>query len=452
MRLQRLTGLEREKIFEEYRETLQTIERLRAILASDAMVLRIVRQELLDLKQQYGDARRTEILTDVKELTIEELIAEEEMVITISHAGYAKRTALSTYRAQRRGGKGRMGMGTREEDFVEHLFVASTHSYILVFTSGGRVHWLKVYDLPEIGPAGRGKPLVHLLRLGQDEKVAAMLSVKDFAEGGYVVMATKKGVIKKTGLAAFSNPRAGGIIAISIDEGDDLFAVKRTDGSRQLFLATRSGKAIRFNEREARAMGRSAYGVRGIRLRGEDTLVEMDALEGLGDMLTVTERGYGKRTPIHEYRLQGRGGSGIINTRVTKRNGPVVGVLEASEDDQVMLVTQQGKIIRMNVADISRMGRATQGVRLIDLTPREPGGAEGAQPQEARREDAVVTVVRLPERDDEEPSVKPVAQAPDADEPPPTPEELAELEGSPEESSGEAPEDAEDMDDPDGGA
>ncbi len=447
MRLQRLTGLEREKILEEYRQTLQEIERLRAILASEAMVLRIVREELVSLRQQYGDARRTEILTGVKELTIEELIAEEEMVITVSHTGYAKRTPLSTYRSQKRGGKGRMGMGTREEDFVEHLFVASTHSYILAFTSVGRVHWLKVYDLPEIGPTGRGRPLVNLLRLGADEKLAAMISVKDFSEGGYVVMATKKGVIKKTGLAAFSNPRAGGIIALSINAGDDVFSVKRTDGARQLFLATRSGKAIRFNERDVRAMGRLARGVRGIRLRGEETLVEMDVLEGRGDILTVTEHGYGKRTPIHDYRLQGRGGSGIINTRVTPRNGPVVGVLEVSDEDQVMLVTAQGKIIRMNVADISRMGRATQGVRLIDLTPREVAGAEPAEVPEGK-EDMVVSVVRLPEREEEAPSTKPLAQAPDEDEPPPTPEELADLGEGEEESEDEQEEEGPGNEDP----
>ena len=447
MRLQRLTGLEREKILEEYRQTLQEIERLRAILASEAMVLRIVREELVSLRQQYGDARRTEILTGVKELTIEELIAEEEMVITVSHTGYAKRTPLSTYRSQKRGGKGRMGMGTREEDFVEHLFVASTHSYILAFTSVGRVHWLKVYDLPEIGPTGRGRPLVNLLRLGADEELAAMISVKDFSEGGYVVMATKKGVIKKTGLAAFSNPRAGGIIALSINAGDDVFSVKRTDGARQLFLATRSGKAIRFNERDVRAMGRLARGVRGIRLRGEDTLVEMDVLEGRGDILTVTEHGYGKRTPIHDYRRQGRGGSGIINSRVTSRNGPVVGVLEVSDEDQVMLVTAQGKIIRMNVADISRMGRATQGVRLIDLTPREVAGAEPAEVPEGK-EDMVVSVVRLPEREEEAPSTKPLAQAPDEDEPPPTPEELADLGEGEEESEDEQEEEGPANEDP----
>jgi DNA gyrase subunit A len=428
MRLQRLTGLEREKIVKEYEETLREIERLRAILASETMVLQIVKDELVALKEEYADPRRTEILTGVREFTVEELIAKEDMVITISHTGYAKRTALSTYRSQKRGGKGRMGMGTRQEDFVEHLFVASTHAYILVFTSAGRVHWKKVYDLPEIGPAGRGRPLVNLLRLGSEEKVAALLSVNDFEEGGYVVMTTMKGIIKKTPLKAFSNPRAGGIIALSISPGDDLFSVKRTDGEAQLFLATRSGKAIRFKEGDVRPMGRSARGVRGIRLRGEDTLVEMDVLEGRGDILTVTERGYGKRTPIHDYRLQGRGGSGIINLRVRPRNGPVVGVMEVAEEDQVMLITAQGKIIRMDVADISRMGRATQGVRLIDLSPRE-GSVPEAQPAEPHKDDAVVAVVRLPEREEEGASTKPVAQAPDPDEPPPTAEELDEEAG-----------------------
>ncbi len=437
MRLQRLTGLEREKIVQEYQQLLAEIERLKAILGSDALVLKIVRDELTAIREEYADPRRTEILSDVKELTIEELIAEEDMVITVSHAGYAKRTALSTYRSQKRGGKGRMGMGTRVEDFVEHLFVASTHSYILVFTTKGRVHWLKVYDLPEIGPAGRGRPIVTLLRLGQEEKVAAMVAVKDFAEGGYVAMATSRGITKKTPLVAFSNPRAGGIIALSIDEGDGLLGVKRTDGERQIFLATRSGKSIRFNERDVRPMGRSAYGVRGIRLREGDALVAMEVLEGRGAMLTVTERGYGKRTPIHDYRVQGRGGTGIINVRVRERNGPVVGVLEVADDDQFMLVTEQGKIIRMDVADISRIGRATQGVRLIDLSPRE-----GSEIPVERGADAVVSVARLPEGEKDAATAKPIAQAPDEDEPPPSADELAE----------EGGDDAGDAGDDDGGA
>jgi DNA gyrase subunit A len=448
MRLQRLTGLEREKILEEYRQTLQEIERLRAIVASEAMVLLIVREELVALKEQYGDARRTEILAEVKDLTIEELIAEEEMVITVSHTGYVKRTALSTYRSQRRGGKGRMGMGTRDEDFVAHLFVASTHSYILAFTSAGRCHWLKVYELPQVGPSGRGRPIVNMLQLGAGEKLAAMIAVKDFSEGGFVVMVTQKGTIKKTPLAAFSNPRAGGIIAVSIEAGDDLFSVKRTDGKGQIFLATRLGKAIRFREEDVRSMGRSARGVRGIRLRGADQLVEMDVLEARGDILTVTERGYGKRTPIHDYRLQGRGGSGIINIRTTERNGPVAAVLEVADEDQIMLVTAQGKIIRMNAADISKIGRATSGVRLIDLTPRETSGGEPPPPppegteaaalaEKAEPEDAVVSVVRLAERDDEEPSAKPIAQGPEEDEPPPTLDELRDDSPDDEEDPGE---------------
>jgi DNA gyrase subunit A len=432
MRLQRLTGLEREKIILEYQELLKLIERLRSILSSDELVLKIVRDELTAIREAYADERRTEILGDVKELTLEELIAEEDMVITVSHTGYAKRTPLDTYRSQKRGGKGRMGMGTKVEDFVEDLFVASTHSYILVFTSRGRVHWLKVYDLPEVGPAGRGKPLVQLLRLAADEKVAAMLPVRNFSEGGFVVMTTQRGVIKRTELDAYSNPRAGGIIAVSIDEGDNLLSVKRTDGTRQMFLATRMGKAIRFQEKEARAMGRAARGVRGIKLREGDALVAMDALEGRGDLLTVTEKGYGKRTPIHDYRIQGRGGSGIINLRVRDRNGPVVSVIETGDDDQIMLVTEQGKVIRMNVADISRVGRATQGVRLIDLSPRE-----GTDPAEAI-EDAVVSVARLPERE-EGPTEKPVSQELDADDIALGPDETGD-EG--EDEGGETPEDS----------
>jgi DNA gyrase subunit A len=407
MRLQRLTGLERDKIVDEYEEVLKLIARLREILGSEALVLRIVRDELTEIRRQFADPRRTKILENVKDLTIEELIAEEEMVITVSHAGYCKRTALSTYRSQKRGGKGRTGMATRDEDFVEYLFVASTHDYILCFTSKGRLHWLKVHEIPEVGPAAKGRPIVNLLRLSQGEAFAALMSVREFPEGEYVVMTTRKGIIKKTPLSAFSNVRAVGIIALSIDEGDDLFAVRKSTGDQEIFLATRKGKAIRFPEKRIRPMGRTARGVRGIRLVGDDELIEMDVLEGRGEILSVTERGYGKRTKVEDYRLQGRGGSGIINIRVTQKNGPVVGVMETSSADQIMMVTQQGKIIRMNVEGISVIGRATQGVRLLDVE-------EG---------DSVVSVARLPERDEEAEAAKPVAAAPDEDEQPLSPEE-----------------------------
>ena len=430
MRLQRLTGLERDKIVQEYEEMLRLIERLRAILASEALVLQIVKEELAEIRKDFADERRTQILEGVKDLTIEELIAEEEMVITVSHAGYCKRTALSTYRSQKRGGKGRTGMATREEDFLEHLFVASTHDYILAFTTKGKLHWLKVHEIPEIGPAGKGRPFVGLLKLAEDEKIAALLSVRDFPEGQYIVMATRKGVIKKTPLSAFSNVRTVGIIALSIDEGDDLFAVRRSDGNKEIFIATRKGKSIRFVEANVRPMGRTARGVRGIRLVGDDDLIEMEVLEGRGNILTVSERGYGKRTKTEDYRLQGRGGSGIINMRVKEKNGPVVGAMEVGEGDQIMMVTQQGKIIRMDVDDISVIGRATQGVRLLSTD-------EG---------DAVVSVVRLPERDEEAESAKPLAAAPDEDDEPLEAEEESEDE-EPGGDEGPATEDTDALDD-----
>ena len=432
MRLQRLTGLERDKIIEEYEEVLKLIARLREILGSEALVLKIVRDELAEIRKQFADPRRTRILENVRDLTIEELIAEEEMVITVSHTGYCKRTALSTYRSQKRGGKGRTGMATRDEDFVEYLFVASTHDYILCFTSKGRLHWLKVHEIPEVGPAAKGRPIVNLLRLSQGESLAALMSVRDFPEGEFVVMTTRKGIIKKTPLSAFSNVRAVGIIALSIDAGDDLFAVRKSTGDQEIFLATRKGKAIRFPEKRIRAMGRTARGVRGIRLLGDDELIEMDVLESRGNILTVTERGYGKRTKVEDYRLQGRGGSGIINIRVTQKNGPVVGVMETSPADQIMMVTQQGKIIRMDVEGISVIGRATQGVRLLDVE-------EG---------DSVVSVARLPERDEEAEAAKPVAAAPDEDEQPLSPEEEeASDETASEEDNGATDEGGEDEED-----
>jgi DNA gyrase subunit A len=384
MRLQRLTGLERDKILAEYADTLQLIERLKAILSSEKKVLEIIVEELKELKKVYSDPRRTEIVRDVQHLSIEDMIADEEMVITCSFGGYVKRNPVASYRAQRRGGKGRIGMTTREEDFVQHLFIASTHDYILVFTSQGRVHWLKVHEIPQIGPTGKGKAIVNLLDLGPQEKVAALLAVREFDADRYVVMATKRGVIKKTELAAYSNPRSGGIIALSIDEGDDLLSVKLTDGSREVFLASGQGKSIRFPESDVRPMGRAARGVRGMRLAAGDSLVMMEVLDKdkPGDILTVCRHGFGKRTPLEEYRVQTRGGKGIINIRVTSKNGPAMGVNEVHDGDEVMIVTQLGKIIRTTLDGVSRIGRATQGVRLIQLD-------EG---------DSVVSVAKLAER------------------------------------------------------
>ncbi len=371
LRLQKLTGLEREKVLEDYQQTLMLIERLKQILSSEPLVLQIISEDLERIKKLYGDERRTQLIQETKEITIEDMIVEEEMVITCTHSGYIKRSPLSIYRSQRRGGKGRVGMTTKEEDFVERLFIASTHSYILVFTNKGKVHWLKVYEIPEVGSAGKGKAIVNLISVSQGERVAALLSVKDFPEGNYILMATKKGIVKKTDLSAFSNPRSGGIIALTIDEGDELLSVERTDGKGQVFIATYNGKAIRFNEQEIRPMGRTARGVKGINIVRDDYLVGMEILSNRGSILTVTEKGYGKRTNLEEYRLQKRGGSGIINIRTSSKNGNVVGVKEVSQEDQIMMITLHGKIIRMRVKGISVFRRSSQGVRLIELDEKD---------------------------------------------------------------------------------
>ncbi len=367
MRLQRLTGLERQKIVDEYEQTLKLIERLRQILGSERLQLGIVVEELEKIRADFGDDRRTEIVATTEEISIEDLIDEEDMVITVSHSGYIKRTALSTYRSQRRGGKGRLGMTTRDEDVVRHLYVASTHDYILVFTSRGRMHWIKVYEIPEVGSAGRGKAVVNLIQIEPEERISDVLAIRGFEDGKYVVMATRKGYIKKTPLSAFSNPRSGGIIACGVEQDDMLLGVGLSNGSDEIFMATAGGKSIRFSEADVRPMGRTARGVIGIRFGDEDALVEMDVLSGKPDILSVTRNGYGKRTAVGEYRLQGRGGSGIINMRTTDRNGEVVASMEISDDDHVLLITANGKIIRLDVHGISEMGRATQGVRLIQV-------------------------------------------------------------------------------------
>ena len=398
MRLQRLTGLERQKIVDEYEETLKLIERLKAILASERMQLKIVIDELVALKDQFGDDRRTEIVAHAEEISLEDLIPDEEVVITVSHTGYVKRTALSTYRSQRRGGKGRIGMTTRDEDAVRHLFIASTHDYILVFTSSGKMYWLKVHEIPDVSSAGKGRPIVNMIQIGPDEKVCATLRVREFDEGKFVVMASRKGYVKKTSLSAFANVRANGIIALTLDPGDDVLGVDLSDGASEIFMATSKGKSIRYKETDVRPMGRNARGVIGIRMADDDRLVEMEVLSGKPDILSLTANGYGKRTAVSEYRLQGRGGSGIINIRTTGRNGLVVGATEIADDEQVLMITAQGKIIRMNASGISRIGRATQGVRLIQME-------EG---------DVVVAAIRTAERE-EEGTQAPVATAPDPD-------------------------------------
>ena len=388
MQLQRLTGLERQKILDELAELLAVIERLLAILSSEKLVMQIIVDELRAVREKHGDERRTEILAEEGEFRAEDLIAEEDMAITVSNTGYIKRTAITSYRNQRRGGKGRIGMRTREEDFVSHLFVASTHAYIMIFSDRGRVYWLKVYEIPDVGPDGRGKAIANLVSMEEGERIAALLTVREFEAGRFIVMGTRRGVIKKTELTAFSNPRAGGIIAMGVEDGDSVIDAQVSDGTREVFIGTRDGMSIRFAEKDVRPMGRAAYGVRGISLRDDDAVVAMEVLRAGGTILSVTERGYGKRTDLDEYRLQSRGGIGIINIQTSDRNGKVVGISEVTDDEELMLITQQGKILRMASKDIRTIGRATQGVRLIDI--------EG--------DDRAVSIARLAEEDDEEPS------------------------------------------------
>jgi DNA gyrase subunit A len=388
MQLQRLTGLERQKIVDELAELLKTIERLRAILSSEELLMQLVVSELKAVRDKYGDDRRTEILEEEGELRIEDLIADEEMAITVTNTGYVKRTAISTYRAQRRGGKGRIGMRTREEDFVSHLFVASTHAYIMIFSDRGRAYWLKVHEIPDVGPGGKGKAIANLVSMEEGEKIAALLTVMEFPdeEGKqFIVMGTRKGVVKKTDLLSFSNPRAGGIIAMGVEEGDAVIAVELSDGTEQVFLGTSNGMAIRFEESDVRAMGRAAYGVRGISLRDDDQVVAMAVVRQGGTMLSVAQNGYGKRTDLEEYRLQSRGGVGIINIQTSDRNGKVVGIAYVNDDDGVMLITQQGMILRMKAGGVRVIGRATQGVRLIEME-------EG---------DQVVAIAKLAEKEEE---------------------------------------------------
>jgi DNA gyrase subunit A len=413
MRLQRLTGMEREKLMQDYREVTATIARLKEILASEPLVLEIISGELRDIKEHYADPRRTEIIPDTNEISIEDLVADEDMVITVSRGGYIKRSPLSMYRAQRRGGKGRIGMQTKEEDIVEHLFVASTHAYVLVFTDRGRMYWLKVHAIPEVAANARGKAIVNLLPIEQGENVRALLTTRDFSEGKYVVMATRGGKIKKTELSAFSNVRASGIIAIDIIEGDDLYAVRLSDGNSDIFVGTSGGRVIRFNEAEVRPMGRGAAGVRAVSLRGEDHVVEMDVLpagavvegdeaeteepgtegeemvevtDARGYIFTVTEKGFGKRTPVSAYPTKHRGGYGVIDIKTTERNRNVAGMAHVFDEDQVLLITEQGMIIRVPVDSIRSIGRNTQGVRVINIDEN----------------DTVVAAVKLVDREQEQ--------------------------------------------------
>ncbi|MDA2927556.1 DNA gyrase subunit A [Acidobacteria bacterium AH-259-G07] len=370
MKLQRLTGLERDKIVEEYNHVIKRIAQLQGILASEQALKGVIKEELIEIQKNYQNPRRTVILDEEIELTMEDLIAEEPVVITATHNGYIKRTALHIYRSQRRGGKGRIGMSTRtEEDVIDYLFVASTHSYILIFTDKGRMYWLKVYAIPDVGSAGKGKPIVNLINLERGERVRDMIAVQDFTKAGYVVMVSLWGYIKKTELKAFSNPRTAGIIACGVEEGDELIAVGQTDGYNDILLCSRHGKAIRFSEKGVRGMGRTARGVRGMALKKDDELVGMDIIRDESDnILVVTENGYGKRTPVSEYRQQGRGGQGIINIKTTHRNGQVVSGFAVKDDSEVIIITGKGKIIRLEANRIRQtITRVAQGVKLMDL-------------------------------------------------------------------------------------
>jgi len=385
MRLQRLTGLERGKIVEEYAETEKAIARYRAILADEREVAKIIADELRALREKYGDERRTRIVDEAAAISVEDLIVEEDMVVTISHEGYIKRNAMALYRAQRRGGRGRIGATTREEDFVEHLFIASTHSYLLFFTTSGKVFWLKVHEIPQAGRTARGRSITNVLSLKPEEKLSAFLPVREFQEGRYVLFATRRGLVKKTDLMQYASPRPSGIIAIALEEGDEVIGVRLTDGTREAILSTRDGQAIRFKEEEARPMGRDTYGVRGMKLDEGDEVVSLDLVEPGATLLAVSENGYGKRTEMEEYRLTRRGGKGIITMKTTDKTGRVMGVRMVTDDDQIMLVTSGGKVIRLRVNEIRVIGRNTQGVRLIDL-------------EEGER---VASVARLAEREED---------------------------------------------------
>ena len=371
LRLQRLTGLERDKIMEEHGETVELIGRLRAILADEKEIYRIIVEELKEIKKNYGDERRTQIVDRSDEISIEDTMVDEDMAVTISHEGYIKRNPITLYRAQRRGGKGKIGTTTKEEDFVEYLFIASMHSYILFFTTIGKVYWIKVHELPQASRAARGKPIVNLLSLEPGERVSAFLTVREFQEGRYIVFATKNGLIKKTELMAYANPRSSGIRAIGLEERDEVIGVRLTDGNQEIILSTADGQSIRFKEEQVRPTGRGTFGVVGMKLDPGDKVVSMEILSLGADILTVAEGGYGKRTAMDEYRLQSRGGKGIITMKTTDKTGRVIGVQLVTEDDQLMMITNIGKIIRLRIKDIRVIGRNTQGVRLIELEESE---------------------------------------------------------------------------------
>ena len=374
MRLQRLTGLERKKIEEEYKELLKLIEKLRAILDNRGLRMQIIKDELNEINERYGDERRTEIISDYEELTIEDMIAEEDMVITISHRGNIKRFPVSGYRRQNRGGRGSTGATTREEDFIEHMFIASTHHYILFFTDKGRLYWLKVHEIPQAGKASKGRPIINLIDIQKDEQIRGFVPVKNFEDEGYIVIATKAGIIKKTELNAYSRPRKGGIVAATIRENDELLSAAVSTGSNDIILVTQNGYSIRFNEREVRDMGRSATGVKGITLRSGDQVIGMVVVKREDTLLTISENGLGKRSNVSDYRTQSRGGKGIIAMKVNDKTGPLVAVLEVVDNEDIIMITENGVVIRQHIDKISIIGRNTQGVKLIKLDNKDKIG------------------------------------------------------------------------------
>ena len=384
MRLQRLTGLERDKIKQEHADVLKDIARFKEILSSERIILNLVKEELSEIQASFGDERRTKIVSETKEITLEDMIAEEDMVVTITNSGYIKRNPITNYRQQRRGGKGKTGMGTKEEDFVAHLFVASTHHTFMFFTNQGRVYWCKVYDIPQSGRTTRGKAIVNLLNFKPEEKLTTVLAVPEFEPGSHILMATRQGLIKKTDIMEFSRSRSGGKIAIHLAPGDELIAARLTDGTRNVFLCSLFGKSIRFHEADVRPTGRVARGVRGMRLTEGDQLVGMEVLTHGQTLFTATENGYGKRTLLDEYPVQRRGGKGVITIKTNERNGRVVTILVVSDEDEVMLMTDIGKIIRMPIKGISVISRNTQGVKLMDMEPHERlvGAARLAESEE----------------------------------------------------------------------
>jgi len=405
MRLQRLTGLEQSKIKDEHNQVVAHVAELQGILDDPQKVLEIIIEELEACRKTYGDERRTEIVLTSAEINIEDLIVEEDMVVTVSHHGYVKRNPVTLYRSQRRGGRGKMGMGTKEDDFVERIFIASTHSYVLCFINTGRVHWLKVHEIPQAGRAAKGKAIVNLIGIASTERVTAVLPVKEFVEGKYVFFATKKGIVKKTDLLAYSNPRIGGIIALALDAGDELIDAKLTDGTQDVFIGTKMGKAIRFNETDVRSMGRTARGVTGIRMDRDDNVVGMEILGDGNSIVTISENGYGKRTEVSEYRKQSRGGKGIINLKTVPKVGVVTGIRQVVGNEDVILISNGGKIIRLQVGEISQLHRSTQGVKLIYLDDGEKlVGLARAEREHEEQENIDDDIDLIPEEERDEES------------------------------------------------